>query len=128
MSSPSIFILHGEQAARERLLTQLSDIGYDNARGYSCGREAREACKGSPPDILIVDSNVNDVSSVELVQRCRLDRSDLRVVITASTATMGETSSPLHRLANATLISPIGMWELRQTMRNQMSALDAAAS
>jgi DNA-binding response OmpR family regulator len=110
------------------LHSQLTDIGYDNVRGFTSAREAREACKGNPPDILIVSSNMGDVSTVELVQRCRLDHPDLRVVTTSGMASTSDNSDPLQKLADATLISPIGMWELRQTMRTQISALDAAAS
>jgi DNA-binding response OmpR family regulator len=121
-------ILLGDLATRDRLHTQLNEIGYENARGYSSGREARTACKNNPPDILIVSSNMNDVSTVELIQRCRVDHPDVRVVVTSDIATNGEGISPLAKLADAKLISPFGMWELRQTMRIQISALDATAS
>jgi len=121
-------ILHGHKAARERLISQLNEIGYGNTHGYSSGREARQACKNGSPDILIVSSDMSDVSTVELIQRCRLNHPYLRVVLTSGIATIGEGLSALEKLADATLISPIGMWELRQTMRIQLTALDAAAS
>lgn len=54
--------------------------------------------------------------------------SSQRVVLTSGIATIGEGLSSLEKLADAMLISPIGMWELRQTMRIQLTALDAAAS
>ena len=128
MSSPSILILHGHEAARERLISQLNEIGYGNTHGYSSGREARQACKNSPPDILIVSSDMSDVSTVELIQTCRFNHPFLRVVLTSGIATIGEGLNSLEKLADAMLISPIGMWELRQTMRIQLTALDAAAS
>ncbi|GEM_PF-1837763 len=128
MNTPSILILHGDQAARERLNSQLSDIGHTNATGHSSGREAREACKNNPPDILFVSADLRDISIVELIQRCRLDHPELRVVLTSGMATTSDNADPLQKLADATLISPIGMWELRQTMRIQTTALDAATS
>ena len=121
-------ILHGHEAARERLISQLNEIGYPNAHGYSSGREARRACKNNPPDILIVSSDMSDVSTVELVQHYRINHPYLRVVLTSGIATIGEGLTSLEKLADTTLISPIGMWELRQTMRIQQSALNTAAS
>ena len=84
--------------------------------------------KTAPPDILIVSSNMSEVSTVELVQRCRINHPYLRVVLTSGIATIGEGLNSLEKLADTTLISPIGMWERRQTMRIQQSALDTAAS
>ena len=80
------------------------------------------------PDILIVSSNISGVSTVELVQRCRINHPYLRVVLASGIATIGEGLGSLEKLSDTTLISPIGMWERRQTMRIQQSALDTAAS
>jgi DNA-binding response OmpR family regulator len=128
LNSLNIVVLHTEPSSRNRILGQLRDSGFENALGFASSGDARSTCKSTPPDILIVDTTVADVSSVELIQRCRAAHSRVRVVLTSAVAAVADSAGPLQRLADATLVSPIGIWELRQTIQNQVQALEAPAA
>ncbi len=121
MTRIKVLVLHGDEAVRNRVISHLQSQGSLDTRHFAGGRDARPACRGVLPDIVIVDTSGLDVATSELIERLRPSVPRQRLVLTSAAA--GSHAGPLRHGPDAVLWSPFNRWEFQQAVLDQVAAL-----
>jgi DNA-binding response OmpR family regulator/S1-C subfamily serine protease len=110
-----IIVLSEDAALRESLVAALTSLGYDVA-AFADGREALEAIRQSPPDILLLDASARDVlASI----RGSATNDAVRAIVLAGPGA-GERAAALDLGADDAISRPFDTAELLARVRAQL--------
>ncbi len=111
-STPHIVIADDQEAVREICTSVATGLGY-RATGVASGREALRLCEPDPPDVLVCDVRLPDMSGVELLKRLRQTAPAVPVLLTTAYGTVGTAVEAMKLGATDYLTKPFELEELR---------------
>lgn len=124
----TILAVEDEQPIRKLLRTGLAAEGYSVVEARN-GREALEALSTSPPDLILLDLGLPDVSGLNLLERWRAEALDLPIIILSSRNDETGIVRALELGADDYVTKPFGMKELaariRLALRHRLQAQGA---
>lgn len=126
--SVTILAVDDEQPIRKLLRTGLAAEGYSVVEARN-GREALDMLATTPPDIILLDLGLPDLSGLDLLARWRAEALDLPIIILSSRNDETGIVRALELGADDYVTKPFGMRELaariRLALRHRLQAQGA---
>jgi CheY-like chemotaxis protein len=112
----TILVIDDEEAVRGLFRAILEPIGYAVMEA-SNGRDGLRRYHESPTDVVITDLSMPDGDGAEVIRTLRSDHPSVKIVAVSGSKTEDEPVGEAQRLgADALLIKPLGVGELRETV------------
>jgi CheY-like chemotaxis protein len=112
----SILVIDDEEAVRGLFRAILEPIGY-SVMEASNGRDGLRRFHESPTDVVITDLSMPTGDGQEVIRELRLDSASVKILAVSGSKIENEHLDEAQRLgADALLIKPLGVGELRETV------------
>ena len=125
MSAPRILIVDDSATMRRILTNTLHTIGYTDVVEASSGREALQAIKSSPVDLIITDWIMPDVDGVTLT--CMLRRSEeysrLPILMVTARSVDVDIMAAVRAGVNGYLVKPFTVEKLKEKIGQILSGV-----
>ena len=109
---PHIVIADDQEAVREICTSVATALGY-RATGVASGQEAMRLWQQDPPDVLVSDVRLPDMSGVELLKRLRQVWAAVPVLLTTAYGTIGMAVEAMKLGAADYITKPFEIEEMR---------------
>src|SRR5690348_1888953 len=110
--TPHIVIADDQEAVREICTSLATGLGY-RATGVASGREAVRVWEQDPPDVLVSDVSLPDMSGVELLKRLKMAMPSVPVLLTTGYGTVGMAVEAMKQGAADYITKPFELDEMR---------------
>ena len=110
--TPHIVIADDQEAVREICTSIATALGY-RATGVVSAREAIRVWEQDPPDVLVSDVSLPDMTGLELLKRLKLVMPAVPVLLTTSYGTVGMAVEAMKQGAADYLTKPFELEEMR---------------
>ncbi|HEY7855314.1 MAG TPA: sigma-54 dependent transcriptional regulator [Terriglobales bacterium] len=114
---PHIVIADDQDAVREICTSLATQLGF-RATGVASGREAMRLWEQDPPDVLVCDVRLPDMSGVELLRRLRQSWPLVPVLLTTGYSTVGMAVDAIKQGATDYVTKPFEVEEMRLLMQS----------
>ncbi|HVA63786.1 MAG TPA: response regulator, partial [Terriglobales bacterium] len=111
-AAPHILIADDQEAVRELCISVATSLGF-RASGVASGREALKLWDQDPPDVLVCDVRLPDMSGVELLKRLKQVWPAVPVLLTTAYGTVGTAVEAMKLGAADYLTKPFELEEMR---------------
>ncbi len=128
MAAGRVLVVDDDRDLCDLLSDFLIEEGYDVSRAYA-GRDAIDAARGSPPDAVLLDLRLPDVSGVAVGRALRETAStrDVRIVIiSGDRAALARSRHELG--AHSFLEKPFSLAAVQAAVRDALGSGDAGAA
>ncbi len=117
--SPQVLIVDDEPSVRQVLRTALEERGYEVEEAAS-GEEALSRLAVRRYDLLLLDLRMAGVSGVEVMQRVRLSRPGLPIIILTGYATLESAIAAIRCGAADYLLKPVSIREIARAVERAL--------
>jgi CheY-like chemotaxis protein len=118
---PSILLVDDEESLRESMILVLELEGY-TAQAVSSGQEALETIGHTPPDLIILDLSLPDISGWDVLHMLRDDpsRADVPVLILTAYSDEDTQRRALNEKVDGLLVKPADVPELLRAIERAL--------
>jgi PAS domain S-box-containing protein len=126
----SILIVDDDERVRELFATFLKTKGYE-VREAVCGKDGLDQARQNPPDLVLLDVRLPDISGIEV---CRLIKHDPKLADVFVALCSGEATDSEHKIdglhvgADEYLVKPFGLQELLARVGTLLRLRDTTAA
>jgi len=110
--SYSIFIVDDDPNIRSILGEFIDGLGHHVAT-YGSGREALDAARDNPPELVVLDINLPDISGMAVLEKMRSDYPDIHCVMITGELNSQKVVAAMKQGASEFLFKPISLEQLR---------------
>ena len=114
-----ILVVEDERGMRATLVGTLEDQGY-RLTGCETGREAIEAIRTSPPDVVVCDLRLPDADGLTILQSLRETNPEAAFILVTGYASVDTAVDALNEGAYAYITKPFNMDEVNSTIGNAL--------
>lgn len=117
--TPTLVIIDDEEGFRETLSDIFSEVPYF-VNSFGEGKRAIAAMELSPPQIVITDMFLPDLSGIEILKATKEINPDAAVILITGHASLESAVAAMNQGANAYILKPVNIEELKIIVRKAL--------
>lgn len=117
-----VVVADDDDRLRDMLVGLLEDLGYDVTGSFPDGAAAIAFCASTPPDVVLLDHRMPQLSGAETAARLRAEHADLPVVMLSAYDDPGLQTAARQAGACAYLVKGCTAREITETLSAAVSA------
>lgn len=115
-----ILVVDDEKNIRALFREELEEAGYEVETAGS-GTEALAKVKASPPDLMVLDIRMEDMTGLEVLEQVRRDHADLPVIMCTAVRGLQDDFTVWDSKVSDYITKPVDLDDLKEKIRKALS-------